>query len=182
MNKEKWLIALDLDGTAIVDRDKNNIELDDKGRAKNNVHPLTYDAIQKMQEHGHYVVINTGRNLFLAEPAYEALGLNSYLLLSAGARIFNPNTKENEEHKISKDLLLKILNEEFIKDKIVHIILEDENGVSLIEVDDSRKDVFTKLEEIWKVNYLNGYDIFDSSGCRVTLNINYEEAITLYSS
>ncbi len=175
MNKDKWLIALDLDGTAIVDSNMNKVELDEKGRRINHVHPLTYKAIERMQELGHYVVINTGRNFHLAEPAYEALGLKSYLLLSAGARIFNPSTGEDEEHKISKELLIQILNEDFIKDNIVHIILEDKNGVSLIELKDTRKDVFEKLEKIWDVKYLENMEIFESSGCRVTLDLDYDE-------
>lgn len=173
---DKWLISLDLDGTSVIDRNLTIEEYDDKGRRLNFAHQLTKDAIKALQEDGHIVIINTGRNWYSTEPAYKELGVNSYVSLSAGARIYNPITKEEIINDISKDIIEEIINDPLVIDNIVHVISEDGEEVSLIEVDDSRKDVIDKLRHWWTINISSELkDIKDTASCRITTKLDYED-------
>lgn len=77
--KEKYLIALDLDGTLLTDDKK--------------ITPNTKQVIQHLIEEGHVVVIATGRTNRLSNIYYHELGLKTPLINSNGAFMHHPLDK-----------------------------------------------------------------------------------------
>ncbi len=123
---KKYLIALDLDGTTLMEWDGVS---DEKGRVINKVHQDTIDAIKRMQDDGHQFVICTGRNWFQSQLIYEMLSLNTYIINSAGAYIHNPSNKDLPEYKWGMDMniLNQIVSEDFIIGDAVGAIFDNDN-------------------------------------------------------
>lgn len=88
--KEKYLIALDLDGTMLTD-DKR-------------VTPESKQIINHLVEDGHVVVIATGRANRLSTFYYQELGLNTPMINSNGAFIHHPLDKKWEIHHLPLQL------------------------------------------------------------------------------
>lgn len=176
MNKDKWIIGLDLDGTSIIDHELNKVKYTEDGRRVNETHPKTFEAIKKLQELGHTVVIDTGRIWYSAEEAYKALGLNSYVILNTGARIYHPITGEDNYYEIPATVLNDIVNEDVLKNRIVHMISENKDRMTIVDVAKTRPEVLEKLNSWWKVDqYEAGHPISDTTGFRVTVDMSYEE-------
>lgn len=76
--KEKYLFAIDLDGTVL----SNSIT--------NEIHPRTVEGIKMAVEKGHIVSIITGRPWVSTKEIYETLGLNTIVGNINGAHIHNP--------------------------------------------------------------------------------------------
>ena len=93
MNKERYLIALDMDGTLL---NKNEKIL---------FNTLMY--IRKLTRLGHIVVLSSGRPIRSLMPYYKALGLKSPLICYNGAYCFHPYEKDFEEinYSFSKELV-----------------------------------------------------------------------------
>ncbi len=115
--RKKYIIALDLDGTTLMDWQG---EFDEEGRHIHNVHPLTIEAISKMQDDGHLFVICTGRNWLESKNIYNTLNLNSYIINSAGSHIHNPSDPNALEYRwgMSNSILKEILNDEYVMSNI----------------------------------------------------------------
>lgn len=76
---ERYLIAIDLDGTLLNDR--------------NQISTYSQLVIQKLIELGHHVVIATGRSNRMSILYYDQLGLQTPLINSNGAVIHHPRDK-----------------------------------------------------------------------------------------
>ncbi|CAM9105001.1 Cof-type HAD-IIB family hydrolase [Mycoplasma marinum] len=79
MKKEKFLFAIDLDGTLLSDSSKGS------------VHKVTKLAIQRARDEGHIVCIITGRPWRATQPIYEDLNLDTIVGNYNGAHIHNPS-------------------------------------------------------------------------------------------
>ncbi|KAB7664709.1 Cof-type HAD-IIB family hydrolase [Bacillus sp. B1-b2] len=77
---EKHLIALDLDGT-LLKNDKT-------------ISPLTKKVIKKAMDHGHEVMIATGRPFRASEAIYHELNLTTPIVNFNGAFIHHPKDKD----------------------------------------------------------------------------------------
>lgn len=77
--KEKYLIALDLDGTLLTDEKK--------------ITPKSKEMIRFLIDQGHVVVIATGRTNRLSIAYYEELGLITPMINSNGAVMHHPRDK-----------------------------------------------------------------------------------------
>lgn len=88
--KEKYLIALDLDGTMLTD-DKR---ITDESK----------QIIKHLTDNGHIVVIATGRANRLSTFYYQELGLNTPMINSNGAFIHHPLDKKWESYHLPLQL------------------------------------------------------------------------------
>ncbi len=116
MSKQKWVIGIDLDGTTCKTHRPEHII---NNRRVDYVHEETLDAIKKLQEFGHHIVIITGRNWLQAEPVYKMLGLNSFIINSAGGHIHHPYDNDFKDilEGIPNNHMKEILNDKFIMEK-----------------------------------------------------------------
>lgn len=103
---EKYLIALDLDGTTLTD--------------EKNITDKTKDYLKKLIEDGNIVVIATGRPYAGMSRYYEELNLDTPVVVSNGGMVFNPKDTSFKKihYGIDKNKILKIFknNEEAIVD------------------------------------------------------------------
>ncbi len=118
---EKYLIALDLDGTILFDF--------------NTVKENLINFIKKLNDLGHYVVINTGRPYRSSIFVYEKLGLKTPLINYNGGLIIHPYdpTFEVVDIKIDREELFNIYknNKHLIRNMFCEIhddiyLLQDE--------------------------------------------------------
>lgn len=175
MNNKKWVIGVDLDGTTLMKWDGR---INEEGRRLDRVHPLTREAFSLMQEQGHHIILDTGRNSWEAELLYKDLGLNSYMINSAGAQICNPSDN-------SKDIITGMSN------KTVKNILNDDKVVPFLTnwtVDDVIDTYMYIAEEnefsvngrkFWKVTEFDGEFDFDPQSAVIYLKLNKEETFEL---
>ncbi len=121
---DKWLIAIDLDGTTLSEwNGKTGVN----GKREESIHPLTLEGIKLAQEAGHVVVIATGRDYSETEKIYNQLGLNSFVINSAGARIHNPNDINFSPVNmgIPNTIIKEIFNDQFIKENASHYTVNE---------------------------------------------------------
>jgi len=112
MYTNKYLIALDLDGTLLTD--KKTISIGTKRYLK---------ALEKA---GNLIVITTGRPPRSALPFYKRLNLKSPMICYNGAYCYNPSDENflPIKHLVSKDSLKEIYKN-FIKDHIDSVMAEN---------------------------------------------------------
>ncbi len=151
-NDDKWIIAIDLDGTTLMEWDG---ERHSDGTRKDSIHKLNIDAIKKLTEMGHYVIICTGRNWGEAKEIYEMLGLRSYIVNSAGAHIHNPMDANAKEYKygIDKKVLEEVMCDEKVNENL------EAWGLDYNDVFYMHKDSVGELKS--RVNNFPSYKIFD---------------------
>ncbi len=93
MNKERYIIALDMDGT-LLNRNEKIL-----------FNTLMY--IRKLSRLGHIIVLSSGRPIRSLMRYYKTLGLNSPIICYNGAYCFHPYEKDFEEinYSFSKELI-----------------------------------------------------------------------------
>ena len=94
---ERYLIALDMDGT-LLNKNKE-------------IMPLTKKILMDLSKEGHLVVLASGRPYRSLKPYYEELELTSPIILYNGAFVFDPKDDSFPAHKLT-------LPKEVIKDTI----------------------------------------------------------------
>lgn len=114
MTTNSWLIAIDLDGTLLMD-DKT-------------ITVRTQKTLQRMIQAGHHVVIATGRPARSAVPYYEILNLQTPLITLNGAYVFLPRESHALLHhgipsKITEEVL-QLARQSHVQDVLI------ENGAS----------------------------------------------------
>lgn len=96
VTKEKYLIAVDLDGTLLTDKKKISLS--------------TKLYLRKLEKAGNIVAISTGRPIRTALPYYKEIGLNGPLICYNGAFYCNPIDENFPtcEHVINSNDVKKI--------------------------------------------------------------------------
>ena len=121
MNKDKYLIVIDLDGTlfkTVSDYDKYSTE------------------VLKELSKDHIIVIATGRPFRSSKPDYDILGLTSPIINYNGCLTFNPKDSNYPKmmHTISKEDLFRFI--ELNKEYIINVFCEIEDDIYVNEVND----------------------------------------------
>lgn len=113
-NNEKWLIAIDLDGTTTMSK---GYDLEEVQKGFSKIHPLTAEGIRLATEAGHIVVINTGRSWSEAKIVYDKLDVSGWIINCAGAHIHNV---EDESIKGFSEGIPKWVVEEIRDDPVLN--------------------------------------------------------------
>ena len=77
MTNKKYLIAFDMDGTLLTDKDKQ-------------ISPKTLQYLHHLVNEGHLIVLASGRPESELLPYYEQLGLNSPIACFNGVAVVHP--------------------------------------------------------------------------------------------
>lgn len=126
---EKFLIALDLDGTLLNNQGKVSL--------------LTKTVLRYLQKLGHLIVITTGRSVRISEHIYYEIGLKGPMINSNGAHGHKPTHvkwKGNFEQAISKTIAQKI------------IALQKQVNIGWIGIE-NKTQVFVTTEDLPKTNF-----------------------------
>lgn len=109
-NKDKYLIALDLDGTLLQGFSGYDEE--------------TFEYLRKLNNDGHIVMIATGRPFRSSYFVYEALNLHSPIINYNGARVTNPTDPNYPitDLRIDRENLLEIV--EKVKPYLIGVFCE----------------------------------------------------------
>ncbi len=171
-NKDKWVIGLDMDGTTLMDWDGATNE---NGKRVDRIHPLTLEAIKRVQDLGHVVVTATGRNWLESKSQYEQLGLRSYSINSAGAHVHNPSDAEAEEFLDGVPALTikQIIEEPKIKEHIQQLFVDNVNDTYMKIYNNDGFEI--ACHKFWSVQEFDGEFEFDSQCTVLTLNLTREE-------
>lgn len=131
-NKERYLFAIDLDGTLL------------SSSVKNTIHPLTIQGIEKAVKEGHIVCLITGRPWIGSKYVYEKLKLNTIIANLNGAHIHNPSDEFFIDYikYINLNEILYILGDKNIKNKIKNIAIEGPGWVHLQKRDKEIEQIF----------------------------------------
>ncbi|BDU67520.1 MAG: 5-amino-6-(5-phospho-D-ribitylamino)uracil phosphatase YitU [Candidatus Tyloplasma litorale] len=170
--KDKWIIGVDLDGTVLMSWDG---KIDENGSRIDRIHPLTERVIKELTNQGHVIVIDTGRNWYESKRIYKQLGLNSYIINSAGAHIHNPSDKNAKQFIIGvpNKLIKEIINDEIWRDHIEQVFVDDLNQTYMQIF---KRTKFVDLSSrFWDVKEHDGNFDFDSQCIVATLNLNREQ-------
>ncbi len=161
-NNNKYVIGIDLDGTTLMEWDG---KLNEHGRRVDSVHLETIDAVKKLQDMGHHIVINTGRNWEEAKSIYELLGLNSFIVNSAGAYVHNPSDSSFEpiQAGMPNEMVKEMLNDEYFMDGVVGWGVDIDNTFHMHE---DSTGIFRETGlKYWVVEFFNGeFDFNPESG------------------
>ncbi|VEU63474.1 Cof-type HAD-IIB family hydrolase [Mycoplasmopsis bovirhinis] len=132
MQKERYLFAIDLDGTTLF------------SSATGEIHDLTMSAIKRAKEEGHIVCILTGRPWRSTQRIYETLGLDTVVSNFNGAHIHNPNDKTFIPHikYLNLNEALYILGDKRVQKEITNIAIEGPDWVQLEKRDEDLEKVF----------------------------------------
>lgn len=130
--KEKYLFAIDLDGTLLTSSTKNEI------------HPITKKGIKKAINEGHIVCLITGRPWIGSKNIYEELGLNTIIANLNGAHIHNPTDEFFIDYikYINLNEILYILGDPVVKSNIKNIAIEGPGWVQLQKRDKELEQIF----------------------------------------
>ncbi|MDJ1646175.1 Cof-type HAD-IIB family hydrolase [Mycoplasma phocimorsus] len=130
--KNKYLFAIDLDGTLLANSSRNEI------------HPKTKEAILRAKEEGHIVCLITGRPWRSTKPIYEELGLNTIVANYNGAHIHNPTDDVFIPYiqYLHLNEMLYILGDEKVKNEVSNIAIEGPGWVQLQHRDEALESVF----------------------------------------
>lgn len=160
MTRNKKLIITDLDGTLL-----NN---------KSELTPETILVVRKIIAEGHKVCISTGRPYRSAIKFYKELGLNTIMSTINGGYIVNPNDPNfiPINNVFSKEILFNLLENKIIRDKMVHLYIENQEGGFLFSKEE-HKEVENELIELFHINKddINRININDKSQWK---NIKYD--------
>src|SRR5690554_5080353 len=121
----KYLIGIDLDGTLLT--------------TNKTINNYTKEAIKKVINKGHTVVLATGRSYLGTIDHYESLGLNTPMITLHGGVIsfFNGKTLS---HKINSKLIYDLSNN--LKDYIVSAVYNTPNKIYSLNHNDELEQVF----------------------------------------
>ncbi len=170
--ENKWVIGIDLDGTTLM---KDQGEHDEDGNRVDSVHPRTIEGIKLAREAGHEVVIATGRNWREAKPIYDMLGMDGFIINSAGAHIHNPNDSSFEEKLIGMDngIMKELLNDSFVMDGAVGYAIDEVNDTYLKTLE---KSVFNiAADKFWDMQDFDGEFSFDPQSSVIYIMKGKEE-------
>ena len=126
---EKYLIALDMDGTLLND--------------KKEICKKTKEYLKQLQKDGHIVVIASGRPIRAIKKYYDELELTSPLVCYNGANIIAPNSSDFKEIRFSfpKEIVKKIYHD--LKDKYIeNVMCETNEKLWLVQDDNILSDFF----------------------------------------
>ncbi|MGL5630234.1 MAG: HAD family hydrolase [Mycoplasmoidaceae bacterium] len=146
-NDDKRLIVCDLDGTLL-----NSDGLLTK---------KTINIVKEVIKKGHIFCISTGRPFRSAIKYYNELGLTTIMSNLNGALITNPSDKYFIEvnNVFSKEILFRILKNEIVMKKMIHVYVENFQGGIIFRRNDKIKlsqdvvDLFhIDVDDILKVN------------------------------
>lgn len=118
----RYLIALDLDGTLLNDKKKISF--------------LTKRLLKKIQKRGHIVVLASGRPTRALKRYYDELGLISPIICYNGAHVYDPNDKTFPEIALEfpRDIIIDIYSK--IKNiAIKNMMCENETDIWLDKED-----------------------------------------------
>lgn len=139
----RFLIAIDLDGTLLT----SDYKLTDYS-----IHVLNI-----LKEHGHEIVLASGRPPRNILPYYKALSLNSPIIAYNGLLSMNPKdpTFPQFEYRIDKNLIKKILSE--YEPSLKNYLIESDDRSLFLKRDERRLDpyfpygAFNKKERLEEV-------------------------------
>lgn len=131
-NPNKYLFAIDLDGTLL------------SSSVENLIHPLTKKAIKRAINEGHIVCLITGRPWIGTKKIYEELGLNTIVANLNGAHIHNPKDEFFIDYikYINLNEMLYILGDKNLKGKIKNLAIEGPGWVQLQKRDKDLEQIF----------------------------------------
>ncbi|QCZ36867.1 Cof-type HAD-IIB family hydrolase [Mycoplasma nasistruthionis] len=131
-NKERYLFAIDLDGTTL------------QSSATGQIHDRTMSAIKRATDEGHVVCILTGRPWRSTKMIYETLGLNTVVSNFNGAHIHHPNDKEFIPYLryLNLNEALYILGDPKVAQEVTNIAIEGPDWVQLQKRDEELEKVF----------------------------------------
>lgn len=137
IEQEKYLFAIDLDGTVL----SNSIT--------NEIHPKTIEGIRMAIDKGHIVSIITGRPWVSTKEIYEKLGLETIVGNINGAHIHNPHDPFFIDYirYVNLNEMLYIINDEKLKKITKNYAIEGPGWVQL-----ERRD--PEIEQIFGFNQL----------------------------
>ncbi len=164
LKKEKYLFAIDLDGTVLSDS------------LKNEIHPRTIEGIKMARERGHIVAIITGRPWVSTKEIYEKLELDTIVGNINGAHIHNPCDPFFIDYirYVNLNEMLYIIGDEFLKKVTKNYAIEGPGWVQLQHRN-------PELEQIFGFNklpkFVEGIDLtrIPLKPISVILDINFEE-------
>ncbi len=132
MENKKLLFAIDLDGTLLANSSSGEI------------HPKTYDAIQRAKKEGHIVCLITGRPWRATQPTYEKLGLNTIVGNYNGAHIHNPSDYAFIPyiHYLNLNEVMYILGDERLQKAKSNLAIEGPGWIQLEKEDKDLAKVF----------------------------------------
>lgn len=142
MEKNKYLIALDLDGTLLTD--------------EKNITENTKNYLKQLENEGHVIVLCSGRAPRTMLRFYEFIGLKSPLISYNGALIHSPHDKNFKEvgYSLDKDFLIK-LYQKTVGKEVLSILAENKTTV----ITDQEDDFLFAFFEKGKLEII--YDKFD---------------------
>ncbi|MGL6124938.1 MAG: Cof-type HAD-IIB family hydrolase [Metamycoplasmataceae bacterium] len=165
MEKERYLFAIDLDGTVL----SNSIT--------NEIHPRTIEGIKMAKERGHIVSIITGRPWVSTKEIYDKLGLDTIVGNINGAHIHNPRDPFFIDYirYVNLNEMLYIISDSRLKKLTKNYAIEGPGWVQIAKRDE-------ELEQIFGFNKLpkftEGIDLskIPLKPIGVVLDIDFEQA------
>ncbi|TQC51569.1 HAD family phosphatase [Mycoplasmopsis mucosicanis] len=130
--KQKYMFAIDLDGTLL------------SSSAKGTIHPVAKQAIKRAVDEGHIVCLITGRPWRSTRPIYRELGLNTVVTNYNGSQIHNP-ADENFIPLIkylNLNEMLYILGDPKVRNEISNLAIEGPGWVQIEHRDEALEQVF----------------------------------------
>lgn len=126
---EKYLIALDLDGTLL--------------NSKKEICPDTLKYLHHLDNLGHIIVIATGRPIRSIKRYYDELNLHSPIICYNGANIISPNNPTFKEVNFAfpKEIIKQIYNDVGPK-YIENVLCETNKELWIIKDDETLESVF----------------------------------------
>ena len=128
---EKYLIALDMDGTLL--------------NKKHVISTETVKYLKKLNREGHIIIIASGRPVRGIMPFYNELELTTPIICYNGAYIYPGTNKNFPEYRFSfpKEITLDIIKQ-IGYDKLENVILETNEDIYLLQNNDAL-DIFQQV-------------------------------------
>lgn len=118
MSNKKYLIAFDMDGTLLEDKNKT-------------IMPKTKELLQKLSKEGHFIVLASGRPSDEMLPYYDELGLNSPMVCFSGIYCYNPKDKNFPilSNTFKKEWAIDLTNDFYKHNAVENVFIEDNNEI-----------------------------------------------------
>ena len=121
MNKEPYLIAIDLDGTLIDD--------------KKDISPNTFKILKELIKKGHHVILASGRPYKAILPYKEKLGLKTPTIAYNGAAIIDDSDVFTTfTYHYDRNVIINIVHD--LKDEIKNVLLETLDEIWMLKEDE----------------------------------------------
>lgn len=172
MKNEKWLITVDLDGTAL------SSSISDNAGKIYDIHPKNIEVFSKLEKLGHKVIIVTGRNWTQTKPVYEKLKNKNLVITAGGARISNPTDSNFPQiyHTINKEILMEIFNDELVKEHTYGFDIEVGDKIFIDEIKTNNWHQYLKKElPNWLKWEFNGKTDFYPQIAHIALDVGNKE-------